>query len=308
LIHSSDNGFVACGFSTSYGDSSIYIVKTDVDGNLLWQRHFICLENGAARDVLEVNSYYYVIGNSYDADYNSWIYLTKLSYDGTQQWSKTYQYPTGGTSLVLSPENTLIVNGRSKIIEMNLDGEIIWTKDVEPSFEIDDIDVTPDGGYILSGSKCYSNQYLHAAMIKTDSLGIATWMKVYPGISTDYWGSFVSVKNTGFSGYVACGYSNYANYNTLLHIARTDPDGDFLTGFSPAESFNSSLFYPNPTHGKIHTDLQDIKQVEVLTAAGLLVKSLFFPTELDISDLPSSIYVLKIHSSGKITYEKVLKL
>ena len=73
------------------------------------------------------------------------------------------------------------------------------------------------------------------------------------------------------------------------------------------EATSEMAFYPNPTKGLIHIDLPEVQFVEVFDILG---KSIFVSekTTIDLSGLPSGVYVVKITlSDGQIKIGRVLK-
>ena len=73
------------------------------------------------------------------------------------------------------------------------------------------------------------------------------------------------------------------------------------------EATSEMAFYPNPTKGLIHIDLPEVQFVEVFDILG---KSIFVSekTTIDLSGLPSGVYVVKIKlSDGQIKTGRVLK-
>src|SRR6187455_2315533 len=69
---------------------------------------------------------------------------------------------------------------------------------------------TFDGGYVLCGSSYSPSSAQDAAIIKTDSLGNITWVKLYGGTSTD---GALFVRQTADSGYIVVGIKDAISIN-----------------------------------------------------------------------------------------------
>lgn len=145
-----DGCFIIIGWTTSnniYGYKDYWLIKTDSQGNYIWDKVYgysndSVLGSGPyseASDIAQTQDGGYIIVGSQDKDgelydeYNYNIWLVKTDDQGELKWSKTY----GGNN-----------------IEMGLS-----------------IDLTSDGGYIISGSTKKDNFAKSIWLIKTDPDG-----------------------------------------------------------------------------------------------------------------------------------------
>jgi hypothetical protein len=176
----SDDGDVAGG---NHGPDDIWLIKTDNNGNLIWEKTF----GGSDSDRLDAlvksnNSTCYFIGRSYstDGDVQSGNqgygdhWLVKLNIDGEIIWEKTF----GGSNverlanIQLTPEGDILVLSRTSSSDGDLnyvnpdgssyiwfykvssEGELLWS-DVfggnGPNYGFDLLQ-TSDGGYLILGS------------------------------------------------------------------------------------------------------------------------------------------------------------
>ncbi len=86
----SDGGYILCGYTESFGDDHIYVVKTDASGNQEWaQFHGANIANGVkafvATSIKETSDGGYVIvgqtqGNAQD------MFMMKLDSSGNRIW------------------------------------------------------------------------------------------------------------------------------------------------------------------------------------------------------------------------------
>jgi hypothetical protein len=195
-----DGGYIFCGTTESFGtgDSDIWVVKIDNQGNVEWQNTY-----GDTLNYQSWGSYIsitndggYIISGGGAGGLNSGE-LIKLNHSGIVQWRKTY-------SQVLSPL-THIVN-------------------------IHTVEQTTDGGYIMSGwgeRKWVDSTWgfpqsgiddIISFIIKTDSLGNIFWDKVFPlSKETSY-----HIEETTSGDYIMCGLrrdtSNGIEYPWVCHL------------------------------------------------------------------------------------------
>ncbi|NPD47626.1 MULTISPECIES: T9SS type A sorting domain-containing protein [unclassified Lentimicrobium] len=176
----SDDGDVAGG---NHGPDDIWVIKTDLYGNLIWEKTFGGSDSDRLDALIKSNdSTCYFIGRSYstDGDVESGNqgygdhWLVKLNTDGEIIWEKTF----GGSNIErlaniqLTPEGDILVLSRTSSSDGDLnyenpdgssyiwfykvssEGELLWS-DVfggnGPNYGFDLLQ-TSDGGYLILGS------------------------------------------------------------------------------------------------------------------------------------------------------------
>ena len=148
IIQTIDHGFVLVGFSESYGDDNdldVYVVRTDVDGKLLW---FYIYDEGFIEhgyDVIETADYgFLVVGDIFntvqDFPGNANVYLIRLDKRGGMLWSRQYstQAFAQGLAICAAPGGGYAIIGRTKatpngsddvlLIRIDEDGNELWTR------------------------------------------------------------------------------------------------------------------------------------------------------------------------------------
>jgi hypothetical protein len=306
VIQASDSCFVACGFSQSYGDSTLFIVKTDRFGNLLWKRSFNCIDYGNARDLIEIDNQYYIVGHHGDYNSDYFLFIARLNSDGTTVWRKDYQVGFTWYSIAMTNDSSLVAVGRNNLTKLDLNGEILWSKSLDESWGIYSVDITSDNGFILSGEIACDEWYTENLLVRADSAGNILWHQTYPNGYDGTPKTFESVKSTINNGYIACGYSIYDDIQKL-RIITTDLDGNIVVKPEFNVEPKTISIFPNPTSGKSSISGKDIKHVEVYNLVGHKVLSIMGKCEIDISDEPNGIYIVKILTNNGNYIEKILK-
>ena len=186
-----DGGYIIAGSSeTSNGDVSenkgeedFWIVKLDINGNLIWEKSYGGSSKDIASSIELTNDYGYIIAG------------TSYSHDGDRQSSYIY-----GSDIW--------------IIKVDYLGNIQWEKSFGGSYhdEAFSIQKTIDGGYIVAGytsstdgdikdKNDSSNDYW---IVKLDYYGNIQWQKTYGG---SYLERAQSVYQTYDAGYIVSGYT-----------------------------------------------------------------------------------------------------
>ena len=203
---SNDGGYIITGTTLSFGNgvANIYLIKTDGNGNELWNKTFVGTNNNWSYSVQQTtDGGYIVIGytNSFGngaAD----VYLIKTDGSGNELWNKTF----GG---------------------VNDDGGF-------------SVQQTNDGGYVVAGyTKSVGNGDADVYLIKTDGSGNELWNKTFGGTYED--GGF-DVQQTTDGGYILTGKTLYAGgVDSDLYLIKTDGNGNVSSIFNIPPSSKRKL-------------------------------------------------------------------
>jgi hypothetical protein len=187
-----DGGYIIVGHTWTLvdGDWDVYLIKTDSNGNLLWQKTFpgtdIVIDMGES--VQQTTDGGYIIAgstHSFGAG-DSDVYLIKTNPNGNLLWQKTF----GGAS----------VDGGMSVQQ------------------------TIDGGYIIAGQTwSFGAGSGDVYLIKTNSSGNLSWQKTFGGVNDDMaW----SVQQTTDGGYIIAGSTEFIGAgNQDVYFIKTDPNG-----------------------------------------------------------------------------------
>ncbi len=192
-----DEGYVIAGYSEGFGednDLDVYVVRTDVDGTVIWQQVYdegfsergwdmVANQDGSLTIVGDI------IENEGEA---SQVYLIKIDARGELLWSRKFGSETGARMV-----------GR-------------------------DLARTPDGGYILTGLTTETDDGEDdVLLLRTDSKGDELWRQSYGG-ADDQEGSGVVTFNEGFALIGSAATQNANGFGNDIIVYRTDEQGDTL--------------------------------------------------------------------------------
>lgn len=185
VIQTNDFGYLITGTQyygtgTNYPGSFIYIIKTDSQGNLLWEK--TCGDSG----------YFYGLSLDTTADNNFVVYtsnnaVTKMSMNGDTLWTYNYngpyQFYPGGNIIHISASQYIfcgLVTDGILLIKLDSQGDTILTKIISTPYDegYTVIHSTNDGGYVLSSDWAGYG----ISIIKLDSSLDTIWTKPYTGI------------------------------------------------------------------------------------------------------------------------------
>jgi hypothetical protein len=194
-IHrTTDGGYVIAGYTMSQGagESDVWLIKTDADGNMQWEKTFGGSDYDYCGGVRQTADGGYIIAGhtmSYGAGgYDVWLIKTDAS--GNKQWDTTF----GGAGSDL--------------------GESVRQ--------------SADGGYIIVGStESYGAGDDDVWLIKTDASGNKQWDRTFGGTG---WDEGAGVEQTADGGYIVAGATQVPD--TLFFLAawliKTDAGGNML--------------------------------------------------------------------------------
>ena len=240
-----DGGYIICGSTKSYtaGDEDVWLIKTDADGNRLWDKTFGGNGYNAGRSVQQTEDGGYIIcgyRRPYTED-NGYAWLIKVDADGNKLWDRTFggDVETIATSVKQTTDGGYIICGNADqyetgktdvlLIKTDTEGNKLWEK----TFADKDVAIansvqqTTDGGYIVCGmTGSYETVITGVLLIKTDSNGSKLWGRTF-GSEGDGIGE--SVQQTTDGGYIVCGTkTSYQPNKKEVWLIKTDAKGSKL--------------------------------------------------------------------------------
>lgn len=189
VLQTIDLGYIAVGLAESFGadnDQDIYVVRTDIDGTLIWSKIYDEGIKEQANAIIQTEDKgFLIVGDIVDeAGASEKVYLLKISKKGKFEWSR--KYPSNARE-----------NGK-------------------------DIVKAPDGGYAIIGTtKDTDNGEDDILLIKVDENGNELWRKHYGGEKDDRGSAIV---NYG-GGFAFIGSSKIAVDNNIV-LYKIDASGN----------------------------------------------------------------------------------
>jgi hypothetical protein len=288
-----DGGYIITGQTQSFGAGlfDVYLIKTDVAGNVLWTKTFGGIYfNGSYSTEQTTDGGFIIAGytNSFGAGHD--VYLIKTDTNGDTLWTKTFG-GTGndvGMSVQQTSDGGYIVTGYTEnpgadsadvyLIKIDPNGDALWTKTY--SGPGDDVGYSvlqsTDGGYIITGiTNSFGAGLYDIYLIKTDANGDSLWIKTFGGTGYDY--SFC-VQQTIDGGYLIAGYTNSFGAGSIdAYLIKTDSNGDTLWA---------------KTYGGIDAD--DAESVQQTSDGGYIITGY----SRSFSSVHDDVYLIKTDSFG----------
>ena len=238
----SDGGFILTGETWLSGDDQydVLLIKTDGNGNLVWNRTFGGTSDDVGLSVRETaQGGYIIVGYTTSFGAGGWdVWLIKTDENGEMLWNRIF----GGIKddLRFSVQQTVdfgyIITGHTSsfgagstdvwLIKTDDYGNKIWDvtfggigQDFSRS-----VQQTSDRGYIIAGyTQSFGAGNTDVWLIKTNSLGTMIWNTTFGGINTDW--SF-SVEQTTDLGYIITGVTDsFGAGGSDIWLIKTDDDG-----------------------------------------------------------------------------------
>jgi len=218
-----DGGYIIGGSTESFGNgqSDIWLIKTDDNGDTLWSNTFGGSDHEVGGLVQQSQDGGYIIAStikdsaisSSDGD----IWLIKTDDNGDTLWSNTFGGVNGDycNSVQQTNDGGYIIGGTTRsfgngqsdiwLIKMDSNGDSTWSKTFGGSNEENcgSVKQTQDGGYIIGGTtRSFGNGHDDMWLIKTDFQGDTLWTRTI-GSSEPERGKYVTQSSDG--GYVIIG-------------------------------------------------------------------------------------------------------
>lgn len=252
VINCLDGGYVILGEveGSSSQDDDIVIIKTDENGNELWNKTYgIVGGDEDPRAILETNDGGYIICSDYKINMSAAddVNILKLDYLGNLEWSQNY----GNGSLLnarttSSIQQTLdggyVFSVNDSIVKINSFGQLIWKAGYGINLTYDgDIKVDDNGDFIICGQQIdpQNNFSYNICLIKTNSLGNEIWRKYFGGTEDEYCAELHITSDDGIVLFA----ETEINGDEEIYVVKTDAFGnqqwDFTWGFL-GEDFSKS--------------------------------------------------------------------
>jgi len=239
----SDGGFILLGYTWSFGagESDIWLIKTDANGNKQWEKTFGGRDSDVGYFVQQTSDGGFILlgttwsfGTGLDD-----IWLIKTDGDGNKLWEKTFDKSDidRGFSVQQTRDGGYIFLGATRpfalgwpdfwLIKTDANGNMQWDR----TFGGRDWDwghsvqQTSDGGFILLGqTESFGAGESDIWLIKTDANGNKEWDRTFGGHSSDVGHS---VQQTSDGGFILLGYTwSFGAGESDIWLIKTDANGN----------------------------------------------------------------------------------
>lgn len=237
-----DGGYVIAGI-TDAGDRirRVLLIKTDTEGNQLWNRTFGGLFGYQGFSVVQTHDGGYAIGGEEETSNcgNSHALLLKTDPIGELEWKA--RFGGAGEDRCYSVQQTrdggYVLAGRSNsqghwdvlLVKASADGNLVW----ERNFGGQALDIgfccgeTEDGGYIVVGRRYLTPGDSDVYLVRTDPEGSLVWERTY-GVGRANYG--YSVQQTKDHGFVVTGFTMKGSSSASrdIYLLKTDQQGSIV--------------------------------------------------------------------------------
>lgn len=224
------------------------------------------------------------------------VYLVKTDSLGDVMWTKTYggSGDDRGYSVQQTADGGCIVAGYTRsfgaglpdvyLLKTDSFGDTIWTStyggiDLDEGYSVQQ---TSDGGYIIAGRTCsFGPGVTKVYLVKTDSVGAASWSRTY---GADRFDEGYSVQQTSDGGYIIVG-SSWGPYSDShdVYLVKTDTVGNGVW---------------TKVYGGSKSDMG--RSVQQTLDGGYIVAGWSYASDVDSYD----VYLLKTDSLGDTTWSR----
>jgi hypothetical protein len=237
-----DGGIVMAGWTKSFGagGTDIYVVRTDPDGNIVFQQTYGGSRDDTAKCVIEANDGSFVIcgsTQSFDRGYTSDAYVIRIGPSGNLIWSHRSGgvLNDGATCIVQTAEKEFAFTGWTGDSDNNHDiyvekingrGETIWSQGYSPGIDNQGVSIieSADQNLIITGYTFLNPVYLEVYLMKLSNAGSLIWDRHY---GSNVWEVGSCIRETPDNGYILAGSRWRALFpdTTQFYLVKTDSLG-----------------------------------------------------------------------------------
>lgn len=258
-ITAAENTLALAGYATNAETEArnFYLIKTDLEGELIFDKQLGGLDEEEARDIIAVEDGYLLAGyieyvsSSKQRD----MYVVKVDENGELRWSRAlggFEYEDA-KAIAQTSDGNFIVAGNKGVTEdfcafsLNADGVEQWERQYELDFEqvCTDVFSNEDGTIILGGSTIDEDGInIDLAILKVSAEGNLIWSRQYG--DEEWKDEASSIIATSDGGYAIAGSSD------LLNVSNNSINNFIIVKTDELGNVNS-----NRIEGRIFYDVAD---------------------------------------------------
>lgn len=243
ILITSDKGFVMGG---TYGDTYIYLLKTDSIGNQIWNKTYETPTSWYFDWSYSVkqtsNNGYIICGNIGHANGSGYdVCLIATDSVGDSLWTKIYTGPNDhfiAYDMIVTADNGYAIVGFEEsgdkdvfVVKTDSLGNVMWAKSYGGSNDEEGLAIIEEsnGDLVISGHTfSYGKGIMDVYLLKVDQLGSLIWTKTHGADRSDYCTDLIALDD----GYVltgrTSGFGTGAIYDDDLYLMRTDLNGNMV--------------------------------------------------------------------------------
>jgi len=316
-IETLDKKYLTIGDTKGFGrsQSSLQLNKIDTNGNLIFTKLFSFSQNILGNFIYQnPDSSYIVCGST-----NNELVLMKLEKDFSLAWIKSYQSfcRTVRDLIYTSDKGYFLIGnlGISPIAVMKIDslGEVEWYKKLS-----NNIFLNPNAGMTTIKSWELSDSIFQIiAPIKLNNTNKILFERIsrnntcepllplteysYPIPSVGYFYPVPIIIQT-YTSFISNSIINFSFTDSLLCL----DSALFVEKFS---QYHINIF-PNPATNYIKINIPEKATIEIINIEGQIIKKINYNSKeatIDLDDLPSGYYILKVITVKEILTKKFIK-
>jgi len=186
---SSDNGLILTGGARN--DGILWLLKVDSDGDTLWSKTCTNWEASYGNCVRQTSDEGYILTGSCVVGEVGRLLVFKTDSEGDMLWSYAADFESMA-KCVHETEDGFLVAGRDSdarsalLVKLSKTGELVWEQRYGTRTNFNCMDLTNDGGIILTGSIHVEAENNDLFIVKTDSEGNPAVVE-YPEPEIQYW-------------------------------------------------------------------------------------------------------------------------
>ena len=274
VIQTTDGGYCIAGSTGNVvgGNSDVYLIKTDTNGDSIWTKKFGGNNNDFAYSLQQtIDGGYIISGTTYNSNsqYDD-VYLIKTNNAGVASWTKTFDESghVNGNSVSQTGDSGYVIGGTTAgnfyALKVDSNGTKQWSKQIDAGGDDRCFSIirSSDNGFVMAG---YSRIYPSDAdvlIVKLDGNGNSLWSKKFGGIQ---WDESSMIQPTMGGGFIIVGRTeSYGAGSSDIYLIKTDCNNFPMVNISTSDTTEfcqgdsvSATFFANILTGVTYQWIKD---------------------------------------------------